>query len=240
MKSNRLRPGMLMVASLTLAIMGGCAGQQRFDSPRDQLADAYGLINFAQVEELRYTFNVQLPDRVISRAWSWEPKKDRVTFRGTTAQGGAVSYDRSTLAGPVSESIKKVDPWFINDNYWLLFPLRLSWDQSAAIAVDEAPVQLPIGMGQAKRMVVRYPSNEGYTPGDTYELFIGASDRIEQWIYRKGGDPTPTRITTWEDYRRVGPLTLALNHRGSEGNFRVWFTDVAVRLAGQTDWISSP
>jgi hypothetical protein len=130
-----------------------------------------------------------------------------------------------------------VDPWFVNDNYWLIFPLRLAWDQSATVAADASPAPLPIGTGQARRLVVRYPSNEGYTPGDVYELFIGASERIEQWIYRKGGDPQPTRITTWEDYRRVGPLTLSLDHRGPDGSFRVWFTDVGVRVSGQSGWM---
>jgi len=70
-----------------------------------------------------------------------------------------------------------------------------------------------------------------------YELFVDKSYRIVQWIYRKGGDPTPTRVTTWEDYKRVGPLTLALDHKSADGKFRVWFTDVAVRLAGKSDWI---
>lgn len=229
----------LLIGILMSALLGGCSGRQRFDSPREQLADVYGFNHFQQVEELRYTFNVQLPDRVISRAWSWEPKTDRVTFKGTSEQGGTFSYERSLLAGQPGERIQKVDPWFVNDNYWLVFPLRLRWDQSAAVVADEAPAPVPIGPGQAKRIIVRYPSNEGYTPGDVYELFIGASDRIEQWIYRKGGDPKPTRVTTWEDYRRVGPLTLSLDHRGADGSFRVWFTDVAVRLAGQSAWISA-
>jgi hypothetical protein len=115
--------------------------------------------------------------------------------------------------------------------------LRLYWDQSATVTVDEAPLNLPIGTGQAKRLTVRYPANEGYTPGDVYELFVDSSDRIVQWIYRKGGDPKPTRITTWEDYKKVGPLTLSLDHNSHDGAFRVWFTDVAVRLAGKSEWV---
>jgi hypothetical protein len=236
MNTSRLYMALLLVISLQWA-GSGYAGQPESESARDRLAEAYGIRKFDSVEELRYTFNVRLPDRTISRSWSWEPKKDRVTFKGTAEQGGTVVYDRSALAQQPTEQMKKVDPMFINDNYWLIFPLRLYWDRSAAVTEYQAPVKLPIGTGQAKRLVVKYPDNEGYTPGDVYELFIGKAGRIIQWIYRKGGDPKPTRITTWEDYKRVGPLTLSLDHKGPDGVFRVWFTDVAVRLAGKSDWI---
>jgi len=195
------------------------------------LADAYGIKNFDQVEELRYTFNVKVGDKVTSRSWSWEPKTDRVTFTGTAEQGGTVSYERSVLAGQPTEQVKKIDPAFVNDNYWLIFPLRLYWDQSATVVEDAAPASLPIGTGKARRIVVSYPKTEGYTPGDVYELFVNDSDRIVQWVYRKGGDPKPTRIATWEDYHKVGPLKLSLNHQGPDASFRVWFTDVAVRLS---------
>jgi hypothetical protein len=237
MKSGFLKFSLLIIGLLLLVSNWGCAGWHRSASPRDQLADAYGLQNFDQVEELRYTFNVKLPDRVVSRAWSWEPKKDRVTFRGTADQGGTLTYERAVLVGQAGEQVKKVDPQFVNDNYWLLFPLRLYWDQSATVTVDEAPMNLPIGTGQAKRMVVKYPANEGYTPGDVYELFIDGAGRMTQWIYRKGGDPKPTRVTTWEDYKKVGPLTLSLDHNSADGAFRVWFTDVAVRLSGSAEWV---
>ena len=234
MNTHRVWLATALFLSLTVAAFAPAA--QHDPDPRAQLAAAYGVKQFNQVEELRYTFNVQLPDRVVSRAWSWEPKKDRVTFKGTPEQGGTVTYDRASL-GTAGEQVKKADPQFVNDNYWLIFPLRLYWDESAFVTTYKAPAKLPIGSGEARRIVVKYPGNEGYTPGDVYELFVDKSYRIVQWIYRKGGDPTPTRVTTWEDYKRVGPLTLALDHKGADGKFRVWFTDVAVRLAGKSDWI---
>jgi hypothetical protein len=226
------------IAGILALLAFGCSGLQHSNStsPRDRLADAYGIKNFNQVEELRYTFNVKVGDKVTSRSWSWEPKTDRVTFTGTAEQGGTVSYERSVLTGQPTEQVKKIDPGFVNDNYWLIFPLRLYWDGSASVRADDAPANLPIGTGKARRIVVGYPANEGYTPGDVYELFVNDSDRIVQWVYRKGGDPKPTRITTWEDYRKVGPLNISLNHQGPDASFRVWFTDVAVRLAGKSDW----
>jgi hypothetical protein len=233
------RRAWLLLSSLVLALLSGCAGWQPSEEPRLRLAETYGLRGFDQVEEMRYTFNVRLPDRVVSRSWAWEPKTDRVTYRGTAEQGGPLVYERSVLAGQPDERIRTIDPQFVNDNYWLLFPLRVYWDRSADVAADPEQLPLPIGAGRAKRLVVRYPTNEGYTPGDVYELFIDDSGRIAQWIYRKGGDPKPTRITTWEGYQQVGPLTLSLDHRSADGSFRVWFTDVAVRLTGQPDWITA-
>ena len=230
---------LLLLGSLLLALTAGCAGWPQPEPPRARLAEAYGLRDFDQVEEMRYTFNVRLPDRVVSRSWAWEPKTDRVTFMGTAEQGGPVAYERSVLAGRPDERIRKTDPQFVNDHYWLLFPLRLYWDQSATVTADPEPQKLPIGAGHAERLVVRYPANEGYTPGDLYELFIDDSGRITQWVYRKGGAPQPTRITTWEGYQKVGPLTLSLDHRSPDGSFRVWFTDVAVRLTGRPDWITA-
>ncbi len=233
---SRLRIWTGAVLVLSLLLLAAAVHANAFPV-REQLARAYGIQEFTQVEEIRYTFNAKIGDRVVSRRWAWMPQTDRVTFLGTEEQGGTVVYDRADLGPPSNELIKKVDPWFVNDNYWLIFPLRLFWDRSAAVTADEAPAPLPIGTGRAKRLVVSYPSNEGYTPGDVYELFVDKSDRIVQWIYRKGGDPKPTRITTWEDYRRAGPLTLVLDHRGADEGFRVWFTDVAVRLTGRPEWI---
>ena len=232
-----LKPMWITGALALLAF--GCAGwtHSNSTSPRDRLADAYGIKNFDQVEELRYTFNVKIGDKVIRRSWSWEPKTDRVTFMGTAEQGGTVSYERAILTGQPTEQVKKLDPAFVNDNYWLIFPLRLYWDGSATVVEDDAPANLPIGTGKANRIVVTYPKTEGYTPGDVYELYVNDSYRIVQWVYRKGGGPKPTRITTWEDYHKIGPLELSLNRQGPDAGFRVWFTDVAARLEGKSDWI---
>jgi hypothetical protein len=221
MKKSLLLLATFMVISLQ-GVTSGSAARQQSISPRDRLAEAYGIQKFDNVEELRYTFNIKLPDRTISRSWSWEPKKDRVTFKGTAAQGGTLTYNRSDLT------------------------LRLFWDRSAAVTAYQIPVKLPMGSGQARRLVVKYPDNEGYTPGDVFELFVDKSYRIVQWIYRKGSDLRPAqvtwdnyKVTTWEDYKTVGPLTLSLEHNTANGRIRVWFTDVAVRLAGKSDWITA-
>ena len=179
---------------------------------------------------LRYTFNVKIGDRQIRRSWIWEPGPDRVVLK---AEDGGADYNRREVAA--SETLRSVDARFINDNYWFLFPLHVYWDADAAVT-DAGKTDYPIGPGTGRRVVVSYPVKVGYTPADVYEIFLDDDFRIREWIYRKGGATAPTRITTWEDYRRLGPLTVSLDHRSADGSFRLWFTDVGVRLKGEKTW----
>src|SRR5258706_12670534 len=48
----------------------------------EQIAKTYGLDSFGQIEALRYTFNLDLGARKLSRAWVWEPKADRLSYEG--------------------------------------------------------------------------------------------------------------------------------------------------------------
>lgn len=198
------------------------------------VASAYGFEEFDRIEAIRYTFNVELPDRRISRSWIWYPAEDTVVH-DPGAGGESTTYKRNRLSGGGSEALRAIDAGYINDRYWLLFPFHLVWDRDARIE-DAGIGTAPISRQPLQHLVVRYPSKGGYTPGDVYELFIDGNQRIAEWIYRKAGSPEPTRITTWDDHRRVGPLTLSLDHRGIEGPFRVWFTDVAVKLKGEDRW----
>ena len=83
----------------------------------------------------------------------------------------------------------EIDPAFSNDNYWLLFVLHVSWDGSATVT-DKGMQKLPLGNGSAERVVVKYPSEGGYAPGDTWELYVGADHRIEEFVYHGGGPGT--------------------------------------------------
>ncbi len=112
-----------------------------------------------------------------------------------------------------------------------------AWDDLEAVELSPEPMPMPSGEESAPRVLIRYPPAGGYTHGDVYELFIGGNGRILEWIYRRAGSAEPTRMTRWGEYRQVGPLTLALRHPDIQPGFKVWFTDVAVRLIGSEEWI---
>ncbi len=222
--------GILLVGVLCPAAR--LSAQQR-PAIADQIAKTYGLDSFGQIEAIRYTFNVDTGPRKLSRSWMWEPKKDQVSYEGKDKTGNPlkVTYLRSELASQSAVVKDEVDPAFLNDQYWLLFPFHLVWDASAKVE-DTGKHQLPLGKGSARRVVVTYPAQGGYTPGDVWELFVGADNRVREFIYRRGGDAKPAVTATWQDYRKAGPLLVSLDHRG---NFRgqpgrLFFSDVAVKL----------
>lgn len=215
---------------LLIAVASACAPEISDRETRYKVALAYGLKAFDGIEQIRYTFNVKLGGREITRAWVWYPKVDRVVYNDE------VDYTRGDLAGRADPDLEAVDRKFINDRYWLLFPLHLVWDRGIAVTEDVDPQPLPIGDGRAHRLTVAYPDTGGYTPGDAYEVYVGEDNRILEWVYHRGGLGNEGRPATWEDHRHAGPLTLSMRHRGPDGDFRLWFTDVAVRLVDVDEW----
>ena len=234
-----LKPlGKYLLAAILIAGLVACAStskESRNMTARMRIAEAYGYQYFGQIEKIQYTFNVKKGDKQVSRFWIWEPKLDRVTFDGMNYKE-TVTYLRSDLQAGLSDKHKKIDAWFINDNYWLLFPLHIAWDTQVKVE-DIGRQKLPMGDGKAACVVVTFPAQGGYTPGDVYELFIDQNFRLKQWIYRRGGSEKPTRITTWETHRQAGPLTVSMNHQGEDEDFRVWFTNVGVKMAGIKGWM---
>jgi hypothetical protein len=171
----------------------------------------------------------------LQRSWVWEPAEGKVTFAAPEG-GRTVTYRRDGLA-EAGEDIQRMDAWFVHDERWLLFPLHLDWDRQAAVE-DKGVAPLPMGTGSARRLVVRYPEGGGPAAGDVYELFIGEDRRLMQWIWRRGGASEPPRVAAWESHRPVGPLVIALVRRGPEESFRIWFTDVRLRLRDAREWIA--
>jgi len=239
---NRLDVIRLFAFSALLILSATTAAQQR-PAIADQIAKTYGLDSFGQIEGLRYTFNAEFPGVKLSHKWEWNPHTNMVSYEGQGTDGKpmTVTYRRSQL-GSQSDAVKsEVDPAFINDQYWLLFPLHVAWDTGATVT-DEGMHKLTIGKTSAQRVVVKYPSDGGYTPGDTWELFVGKDKRVEEFIYRRGGPRKPSVvIATWEGYKKAGPLLISTEHHGTADGkpLRVSFSDVSVKMAGSENWINA-
>ena len=103
--------------------------------------------------------------------------------------------------------------------------------------------KLPLGKGSADKVVVKYPSGGGYTPGDTWTLYIGTDGRIEEFRYDRGGPKKPSVvIATWAGYKKAGPLLVSQPSTAAPptaSRFHLWFTNVAVKLAGSDTWMDA-
>ena len=210
----------------------------------EQIGKTYGLDSWDKIEAIRYTWNAQFPGVNVSRSWEWHPKTGQVSFEGKDKDGKPVkvTYLESQLSSQPANVKTDVEPGFINDQYWLIFPFHVVWDSSATVT-DDGMQKLPLGTGSARRVTVKYPVEAGGdTPGDTWELYVGKDNRVEQFVYRRGGPKKPSVvIATWAGYKKAGPLLISTEHRGTaDGNpLHLYFSNVSVKLAGSDKWIEA-
>jgi hypothetical protein len=241
--SSRLDVVRLLAFSVLPLILTATSRAQQRPPIAEQIAKTYGLDSFGQIEGIRYTFNLEFPGVTLSHTWEWNPKTGTVSYEGKDKEGKPmkVTYQRSQLSSQ-SDAIKsEIDPAFMNDQYWLVFPFHVVWDRSATVT-DEGMHKLPLGNASAERVVVKYPMEGGYTPGDTWELYVGVDKRVQEFIYRRGGTKKPSVvIATWADYKKAGPLLISTDHRGTADGkpLRVSFSDVSVKVTGSQNWMNA-
>ena len=236
-----------IIALLVLGVpfLAGSSWAQTRSPVAEQVAKAYGLDSLGQVDAIRYTFNLDLPGTNLSRSWVWEPKTRRISFDGKDKDGKPVklSYLESEVYTKESDTVKNdVEPAFVNDNYWVVFPFHAYWDSPGADVQDKGTQKLPAGEGSAKLVSVKYSSKGGYTPGDTWNLYVGDDNRVEYFVYHRGGETKPQLVsTTWEGYKTAGPFLFSTEHRGTADGapVRVWFTNVGVKLVGSDSWVDA-
>ena len=239
---SRLDVICLSVFSVLLLILPATSCSQKHSSVAEPIAKAYGLDSFEQIEGIRYTFNLDFPLGKVSRMWEWNPKTNTVSYEGKDKEGKPmkVTYQRSQVSSQSDAVKNEIDPGFVNDNYWLLFPLHAYWDTSADVQ-NKGIQELPLGNGSAQLVSVKY-SGGGYTPGDTWNLYVGKDNRVEQLLFQHGGTKKPSVVkATWEGYKKAGPLLISTDHRGTAdgGALHLFFSDVAVKLTGSDTWTNA-
>ena len=242
-KLSRLDVIRLFALGMLPLILPATSWAQQLPPIAERMAKAYGLDSFGQIESIRYTFDAELPGVKLSRKWEWNPKTDTVSYEGKDKDGKPVkaTYQRSQL-GSQSDAVKnEIDPAFTNDQYWLILPFHVVWDRSATVT-DEGMQKLPSGKGSADRVVMKYPSQGGYSEGDTWELYVGADKRIEEFVYHRGGTKKPSIvIAAWTGYKKAGPLLISTDHHGTADGkpLRISFSDVSVKVTGSENWINA-
>jgi hypothetical protein len=243
--TNRKHVSVILLLALAALLLPGAAWAQNRPPEVEQLAKTYGLDSWDKIDAVRYTFDLAIPDfkLVVTRTWTWEPKTGKVSYEGKDKDGKPVTANYVRYQANEPANVKdEIEPAFVNDNYWFIFPFHANWDTSATVTVKENQ-KLPIGAGTAKLVSVKYPAEVGgYTPGDTWDLYVGKDGRVVQFIYHRGGDQKPSNVTTtWAGYKMAGPLLVSTEHRGTADGkaFHLAFKNVAYKLAGSDSWVDA-
>jgi len=226
-----------------MLVLAATSWAQQRDPIIEKVAKVYGLDSYDKIEAVRYTWSIDIPGLFkATHKWEWEPKTGKISFESTDKDGKPVkvSYDSNQLNSQPEQVKNEVEPAFVNDNYWFIFPFHAYWDKSAMIT-NQGVKKLPIGAGTATLVSVKYPAEAGgYTPGDTWDLYVGKDYRVVQFVYHRGGPKKPSLVTaTWTGYKKAGPLLVSTEHRGTADGkpFHLWITDVAVKLTGSDKWM---
>ncbi len=186
----------------------------------EKIAMASGFEKFDSISKLKFTFNVEVNDSLRSqRRWVWNLKSDKISL---TEKDSVMSYIKKDS---LAEDKKYIDQRFVNDSYWLLFPYQLKWSDAEFSEVKTA--QAPISGEEMQMMTVSYPSDGGYTPGDSYDIYFDDDYMIREWVYRSA-DGNRESPSTWEDYKNFDGIKIATMHKSKDGNFALYFTDVSV------------
>lgn len=217
-------------------VAAAALAQMPQDELVDRLAAAHGIDRWGEIEDLRFTFVVESSRGTTRRSWEWDPQENTVTMESGEE---AVSYDRDEIKG-ASEDVVTADKRFINDTFWLIWPLHLEWADD--VTVEDAGIAEDPLSGEPVRCIrVTYPpEGGGYTPGDRYDFFVNEQWLPTAWAFHRGSQEQASLVCSWEDYQQAGPLLLATDHYNKDRSFRLSIEDLAVRTEEGGPWLSTP
>lgn len=222
----------LVVCMVALSLVFGCKEQQKTPVENvetvtkemnipEEVAAANGFANWANVNKINFTFNVDREDSHFERSWSWAPKTNDVVFMTSK---DTIPYNRKA----VDTVLAKTDAGFINDKFWLLVPYQLVWDKNGYTFEHEPTSTAPISQKPMQKLTIVYGNEGGYTPGDAYDLYFEDDFILKEWAFRKGNQEEPNMVTSWEGYKKFNGLNIATMHQRADEDFKLYFTKITV------------
>ncbi|MEH6681897.1 MAG: hypothetical protein V7724_15205 [Sediminicola sp.] len=219
------------IVAFTFLLLVGCKTETKKETPLpekettilEKVANAHGFEAWKNVQELKFTFNVDRDTTHFERSWIWNTHANTITAIGGN---DTLTYNR----GNMDSTAQKTNGGFINDKYWLLAPFNLVWDKDNITWKHSLEAEAPVGKKTMQKLTIVYGNEGGYTPGDAYDLYFGDDYLLKEWAYRKGNSPEISMSTTWEDYVDKGGLKIATVHKNDVGNFKLFFSGIEVDL----------
>lgn len=186
------------------------------------VAEAAGASQWSAVNRVRFAWRHE-PSGA-QRAYDWDVRAGTVTAR---IAGGSVSFPAS--GGKLSVEAEAAHKAYVNDGYWLLFPLHLAWD--SGVAFEDLGARTVPGLpdlGERRALAVQYGGAGGYTPGDRYVLYLGDDLFPVAWAYHPGGAPEPKLVARWTGRRTLAGVAVATRFETPDGAPFVTIPEVAI------------
>ncbi len=212
---------LLVVAIVIIACNDANTPEEIEKSEAVLIAEASGFHNWDNVNEIKFTFNVDRTDRHFDRTWTWEPKTGKVIME--SAKDTVVFNHKS-----VDSTSFGADTAFVNDKYWLLAPFNLIWDDTAEITTSEK-VLAPMSKDSLRMLTIAYPAEGGYTPGDAYDYYYDDNYDIKEWVFRHKNGEEPSMITSWEGALDVNGIRIYTTHNNMNRDVKIYFTNVSIK-----------
>ncbi|MCW3093593.1 MAG: hypothetical protein JWP81_4662 [Ferruginibacter sp.] len=185
------------------------------------IANANGVKEFSKVKSIEFTFDLHKDSLHVERHWKWMPAANTVIFYD---KGDSTKF---TVMDTSTADLKKLNAQFTNDQYWLLFPLHLQWDEGYTFT-DNGVTTGPVTEKSYHKYTVQYNGKDGFTPGDMYELYVDSSSLIQEWAFHRSGVKEPTIMVSWGNYEDFNGIKIARSHKSKQGDFQLNFTGVSV------------
>jgi hypothetical protein len=217
------------LALLLLQSATPLASEQPLPSLKQQLIQAHGFHRFEEIKTLSFDFHARIAVAIrVDRSWEWNVETNVVTLKDSEGDI-ELQYDRDLLS-TLGQKEKETDSKFINDTFWLAWPLHLSWNNDVRVE-DMGMKNDPLIKSPRRCIVIDYSTTTGgYTPGDRYELFFAEDGDLlpETWAYYPAGKNEPKVVCSWENYTTVEGFTFAQKHENSNGLFKLWKDEISV------------
>ena len=87
----------------------------------------------------------------------------------------------------------------------------------------------PINKINSTKLKINYPEEGGYTPGDSYEVYLNEELKIIEWTYHPEGMAEPRLANTFENPETFNGIMIDMEHANSEIGFQLNFRDVVIK-----------